>query len=425
MSRHQPEKDVKELEAALVALVPAAPAIDRDRLMFRAGQASARSQPRLWQVSTAALALLSAGLIATLVLGPAAEPVVKVDIPYRLILAIIWVAIASGFALLLLYSLRTLLFHLVVALFLALVLTPAVTRLQRLRRGRGGAIAIVIVVTFVAIVGIATMIAAPLTREGVKFARHAPAYLQQTEKGHGALGRLVRRFHLQDDLKKAVPGLSHRLSQLSGQIISLGRRVASAAFTAAIVAILSIFMLVEGPRSVDWLLRIIPERHRDRAQRLGRSVLRVVSGYTTGVLLLAFLNGLVAGVAMALTGTPFVFPLAVWAAVIDILPIVGGLLAIVPAALFAFAHGLTAGIVVVVSMLVYQQVKNHVLYPVVVGRAVSLNSLLVLVAVLAGAELGHIAGALLAIPVAGALQVLATEIAGWRREVKAEEPATV
>src|SRR5437867_1648298 len=78
MSRHQPEKDVKELEAALVALVPAAPAIDRDRLMFRAGQASARSQPRLWQVSTAALALLSAGLIATLVLGPAAEPVVKV-----------------------------------------------------------------------------------------------------------------------------------------------------------------------------------------------------------------------------------------------------------------------------------------------------------------------------------------------------------
>ena len=77
MSRHQPEKDVKELEAALVALVPAAPAIDRDRLMFRAGQASARSQPRLWQVSTAALALVSAGLVTTLVLRPAPEPIVK------------------------------------------------------------------------------------------------------------------------------------------------------------------------------------------------------------------------------------------------------------------------------------------------------------------------------------------------------------
>jgi predicted PurR-regulated permease PerM len=147
-------------------------------------------------------------------------------------------------------------------------------------------------------------------------------------------------------------------------------------------------------------------------------MLRVVSGYTTGVLLLAFLNGAVAGVAMAVTHTQFVLPLAVWAALIDILPIVGGLLSMIPTGLFAFVHSVPAGITVVVAILVYQQVKNHFLYPVVVGRAVQLNSLLVLVAVLAGSELGHIGGAVLAIPIAGSIQVIVTEIVAFRRETR-------
>src|SRR5258708_36118741 len=97
------------------------------------------------------------------------------------------------------------------------------------------------------------------------------------------------------------------------------------------------------------------------------------------------LTGLVTAVALAVMGVPFVSSLAVWAAVVDVLPIVGGLIAIVPAALFSFAHSVVAGIVVVAVMFAYQQVKNHVLYPLAVGRAGQLNALLVLGAVLAGA----------------------------------------
>jgi len=352
-------------------------------------------------------------------------PAVRISIPYRLILAIIWCAVGSGLFLLLAYFLRRLLFHLVIAAFLALVLTPPVTKLQR-RIGRGKAIALILGLTFIAAVGIGTLIAAPLTTQAVKFAEHAPQVIQDAAQGKGGVGRLARKFHLQNQLKKAGPGLSNTLSRLSGQVLSFGRRIASAAFTAAIVVILAIFMLVEGPRSVDWLLRTIPDRHRPAARRVGRAMLRVVSGYTTGVLLLAFLNGAVAGVAMTVTHTQFVLPLAVWAAVIDILPIVGGLLSIIPAGLFAFVHSVPAGIAVVLAILVYQQIKNHLLYPVVVGRAVQLNSLLVLVAVLAGTELAHIAGAVLAIPIAGTIQVVGTELVAWHRELKtpSESPAT-
>jgi predicted PurR-regulated permease PerM len=110
-------------------------------------------------------------------------------------------------------------------------------------------------------------------------------------------------------------------------------------------------------------------------------------------------------------GVPFVSSLAVWAGVVDVLPIVGGLIGIVPAALFAFAHSVVAGIVVVAVMFGYQQVKNHVLYPLAVGRAVQLNALLVLVAVLAGSTLMGIPGALLAIPIAGTLHAIIVEFA--------------
>ena len=345
-------------------------------------------------------------------------------IPYRLIMAIIGIVVAAGFALEILFLLRTLLFRLLVATFIALMLAPAIARLQRLGLKRGAALTVVVAGVVVGALGIGALVATPLAREGVKFAQEAPNYLQQAQNGQGPVGKLARRFHLEEQLQKAGPGLSDTLSKLSGKVLSFGRRIASAAFIAAIVVILAIFMLVEGPKSVDWALKMTPERHRDAARRIGRAMLRVVSGYTGGVLLMSVLNGVVAGVAMAATGTPFVLPLAVWATVINVLPIVGGLLAIVPAALFAFAHGLGAGIVVVASMLVYQQVQNHVLYPVIVGRAVRLNSLLVLLAVLAGAELGNVAGAVLAIPVAGTVQVLAVEIVRWRREVRAETIAS-
>src|SRR5258708_6496825 len=123
------------------------------------------------------------------------------------------------------------------------------------------------------------------------------------------------------------------------------------------------------------------------------------------------LTGLVTAVALAVMGVPFVSSLAVWAAVVDVLPIVGGLIAIVPAALFSFAHSVVAGIVVVAVMFAYQQGKNHVLYPLAVGRAVQLNALLVLVAVLARSTLMGIPGALLAIPIAGALHAIIVEFA--------------
>jgi predicted PurR-regulated permease PerM len=137
-----------------------------------------------------------------------------------------------------------------------------------------------------------------------------------------------------------------------------------------------------------------------------------------------FATSVIAGVVvlatLVLLGIPFPFLWALWVALVDFLPMIGGALAGIPVVLFAFTHSVTAGIVTLVVFLVYTQVENHVLNPVIMSRTVRINALLVLVAILVGASIGSWIGgffggfvaALLSIPAAGALHVIVNAI--WR-----------
>ncbi len=348
------------------------------------------------------------------------------DIPVRKILASIWLAIASIAALALVYELRHILFNIVVATFLAIVLGAPVAWLQRRRVRRGLAILVVMFAVFLGVVGIAAAIATPLARQGASVARRAPAYLSQAEHGRGPLGRLAKRFHLENQLKKAVPAVSKNVGRLPTRLLAAGRGVASAGARTAIVLVMTVFILVEGPHLIAAFERIVPPDRLPQTRRIGEHVAETVTSYTLGILLLAFLNGLITAIILLILGIPFELPLALWAGLVDILPIVGGLLAILVVAMFAFVKSIVAGIIVVAVMFGYQQVKNHFLYPVVVGRAVQLNALVVLLAVLAGAELGGITGAILAIPVAAVIHVTIVEFLGPRIPwlARAEEPPT-
>lgn len=332
-------------------------------------------------------------------------------VPIRLILSCIWLTVASIGVLGLVYRWRSLIFHIVVAVFIALVLNPAVVRLQQAGMKRGPAILAVVAFAVLVVVGLGALVAAPLTTQGVAFAKHAPQYLRLAQHGKGPFADFARKFHLETQLKKIAPAVSRAVYRVPSQILGVLRSAASTAFSVGIVLILAIFMLIEGPTLISAFVSGLPEANRQSIRGVGQMTSKVVSGYTLGVTGLAVLNGLVTAAVLFVTGVPFVASLAVWAGIADVLPVVGGLIAIVPAGLFAFAHSLTAGIVVVAVMLGYQQIKNHILYPLAVGRAVELNALLVLVAVLAGQEIMGIPGALLAIPVAGVLHAIILEYA--------------
>jgi predicted PurR-regulated permease PerM len=152
---------------------------------------------------------------------------------------------------------------------------------------------------------------------------------------------------------------------------------------------------------------------------------KAIVGYVLGNMLTSLIAGLVVGVALFVMGVPYVIVLALWVALVDFLPLIGGLLAGVPTVIVASLHSLSAGIVLAVVFLVYQEIENHFLNPLVMSRTVRLNPLLVLLAVLVGAELGALVGsvfgglvgALIAVPTAGAIQVLARDL--WRHRTGA------
>jgi predicted PurR-regulated permease PerM len=130
--------------------------------------------------------------------------------------------------------------------------------------------------------------------------------------------------------------------------------------------------------------------------------------------------GTLTTIVLLLTGVPYAVALGLIVAILDLIPLAGATIAAIIVGTIAFLHTITAGIIVVTFFVIYQQVENHVIQPVVYGRTVKLSPLAVLIAVLIGAELAGVLGALAAIPVAGTLQVLLLD---WLRQRRGEAPA--
>jgi predicted PurR-regulated permease PerM len=157
----------------------------------------------------------------------------------------------------------------------------------------------------------------------------------------------------------------------------------------------------------------VPEKDRPRWRRVGYDIYRTVGGYVTGNLLISLIAGVASGVMLWIVGVPYAVALGLVVALLDLIPLAGATIAAFVVVLVAIAaSGVTTAIVVAIFFLVYQQLENHLIQPLVYGRTVQLSPLAVLVSVLIGAQLAGVLGALAAIPVAGALQVLLVD---WRR----------
>src|SRR5207253_8796054 len=166
------------------------------------------------------------------------------------------------------------------------------------------------------------------------------------------------------------------------------------------------FMVLEGPTWVDRVYSLLPPASQPRWRKIGHDIYTTVGGYVTGNLLISLIAGALTTLVLLLMGVPYAVALGLIVAILDLIPLAGATIAGIIIATVAFIHSIVAGIIVVVFFVVYQQIENHVLQPVVYGRTVQLSPLVVLISVLIGAELAGVLGALAAIPVAGTLQVL-------------------
>jgi predicted PurR-regulated permease PerM len=304
-----------------------------------------------------------------------------------------------------------------VALFLGLALNPAVEALQRRGLRRGMAVGAVYVVTlgFFALLGLVFI--PPLVDQITKLGNALPTLVDDLTKGHGSLGFLERKYHVVERVRTATQGQSAgSLLGQAGSALTAVKGIATTVIGSIVIAFLTFFMLLEGPEWRRRCTELIPEAHRGAVDRVGAGVYRAVGGFVTGNLVASLLAGLVATVIMLVAGVPYAVPLGLFVAIIELVPYVGPLVATVIVGAVALTVGLTSALVALALLLVYHAIEGHTLRPMLYGRAVQLSPLAVLVAILLGTEIAGILGALIAIPVAGSIQVIIQELVRHRDE---------
>jgi len=347
----------------------------------------------------------------------------RAPVPWRTIWATIASVLAALGALVLLQQLTRILAWLVVAVFFAVVLNPAVDLLERRARVRRGlGTALVMVVGLGLLGGMLYAFIAPLVDQGQNFADDLPGYVEDARSGQGTIGELVERYDLEEWVDENQDKLRDFAANLGTPALDVVRRVFAGVVAGLTIVVLTVLLLLQAPNLTATLSSLVPDRHRDRAAAIGRDCSRAVSGYIGGNLVISVIAAAATWAFLAAVGVPYAGVLALWVGFCDLIPLVGATIGAVPTIGFAFLHSTGAGIASIVFFVAYQQFENHVLQVTVMSRTVKVNPLGVLVSILVFVELFGLLGALLAIPGAGVIQVVGRDLYRERRS-RAPAPA--
>jgi predicted PurR-regulated permease PerM len=271
----------------------------------------------------------------------------------------------------------------------------------------GGLLALVALFLAVLIIPIATQV------DDLRAA--APGYLQRLERNH-TIRDLNQRYKLVQKAQDAA-------KQAPARVFGAAGRFVNGVVATLTVLFLTLFLMFELPTMSRGLLSLLTEDDAARVRLVAADVNRSIGGYVLGNLAISVIAGATVGISLWILGVPYAAALAVFMGVCDLVPLVGATVGALAAIGVAFAaQGVTAGIVMIVVNVVYQQFENHILQPIVYRKTVQLSAFLVLVAVLVGGELMGVLGALVAIPIAGSIQLVVREIRAGVADPAAPQP---
>jgi predicted PurR-regulated permease PerM len=340
-------------------------------------------------------------------------------IPLKTILATVFVIVVVYFSFQVLYRLRAVILLMLVGAFIALLLNPIVVFLQHWKLPRRGAAVLVVTIAAILVfVGLAFAFGYPLVNSVTHLANALPTYVHNAENNKGWLGHLLHRYHVETWLQRNSSKLVSFANGLSKPALALGKGAAT-----LLVALVTIFafvtlLLLEGPKIRRAGLAMMLPKNRVWVSKVGAQVSRAALGYMLGNFLTSLIAGFVVFITLFTLSVPFAILFAIWVALVDFIPQIGGALAGIPTVLFALVHSVTAGIITAIVFVVYSLIENHLLNPIIMSRTVKINPLSVFIAILVGAEIGSwvggifggFVGVLLAVPSAATIHVLFREI---------------
>jgi predicted PurR-regulated permease PerM len=348
--------------------------------------------------------MVDAGTVRSLEAGEERPAPVTLDISYG---AIAKVVLTIG-GILLIVRIWGVLILIILSLMLVATFNPMVRRLEK-RLGRSWAITAVVSGVILLFVGSLALLLPPLVGQCVTLVQNAPEYADALQKTLGDYGIRI-------DLSQQARTLSTKVTGALPQFFGLLSGVLSGLTGLATVIILTVYLLIEGPDVGTSLLRLLPREKRLGARQLVSEIGGQVGGYMRGQLITSAIAGAVSFVILLALGIPNALALGVLAAITDAIPIVGFLLALLPAALIALTVSPVKALIVAVAYLVYNQIEGNVIAPKVYGNALGLSLTVIVISLLIGVELMGMLGALLALPVAAAIPSIAAYIRKWQEE---------
>jgi predicted PurR-regulated permease PerM len=332
---------------------------------------------------------------------PASGGVVRFEVSPA---SIAWI-VAAAAGLWLLCKLWVAVLLLLNALVLVGTFNPLVEALEVRGVKRTHALLLLILGLILGAAALVVLTGPPLVEQIIALANDLPS---QRERLIG----LLRQHSLTAPVGQSLAnfGLKQTVERLQAYLLGYSEDALTAAGYAATTMVLSFYLLADGKRTQGALYAVVPRRYHMRLARIIHNLEEIVGGYMRGQLITSAALAAFVFVLLAACGVRGALALALFAALMDILPFVGGLLAAIPVVLTAFGRGQTTGIVVMCCMFVYQEFENKVLVPKVYGNALRLAPAVVVLALIAGGLLLGMMGALLALPIAAGLQMIVEEL---------------
>jgi len=350
-------------------------------------------------------------------MSSAQPPSTHARVPVRTILATIGLVLATALALIVLYDVRRVVTWIIVAVFFSVALYPVVGWVQRKVTWCRRSLATLLVFLLVLIVvgGLITAFTVPLAKEGASFAQQLPGIIADAKAGRGPIGNFLDQTNALDYVQQHQDKIKAFAQGLTTPATGVLRGIATGVAGVVTIFVLAYLMVLEGPKVVEGTLNLLDEDRRERVRAVGADCAKSITGYLSGNLLISVICGILTYITLKVMGVPFAGLIALFVAVADLIPLVGATLGAIVALIAAAIHSIPALIVVGIFFLVYQQLENHLLQPVILSRTVKLNPLTVLISILVAVELAGVLGAFLAIPVAGMAQVILRDVWDHRR----------
>jgi predicted PurR-regulated permease PerM len=300
----------------------------------------------------------------------------------------------------------------IIALFLAMGLNPAVEAIRRRGHSRTTAVTIIFACVLLFVGIFALLVIPPVISQGTQLVHRAPSLLAEL-KHNSTIARLNEQYRFIDTLQKKFTSMAADgtlFISAFGGVVGVGKTVLSGTFSALTILVLSLYFLISLPNIIDLGLRLAPASRRDRASRLTHGIIDRIGTYIGSQISIAAISGTFIFILSASLGLPSPVALAMLVFLFDLLPLVGHILGISVITIIALSQSVVIGLIAFLIYVAYIQIENYFIAPRIMHRTLSIPGLVTIIAALVGSTLLGLVGALLAVPIAASLILILDEV---------------